>query len=310
VTRNQKTEALSDEKLRELILAAGYPLEMRLFHQLWDAGFSPVHGHRVSVGEETREIDLLTQRTEGIATKGQFCLRMLIEAKKLHAPRCFVGFLGDQPNVFELAMGRAHVSGSPSWNIGHGGGTVPSYAGESGYLGALKPLCLVPYCVQWGSVCERKQGRLELAHDDTIHDDLEKTVRATLGLELEITNLINSRDTIEPFPLQMIHFPMLVLDTPTLYLYDVRNDALTRATWLILRVNLELDGRMATRFVDIVTESSLETVLTAHQEALKKLHWILMNDHTSIVSAGRAERDRRAVMPVAFMIPGRSTRGI
>ncbi len=282
-------KALNDEELTTLILASGYPLELRLFHALTDAGMSPIHGHRIALGAETKEIDLITSlcvRERQGNDLGEIGLSLLIAAKKLHAPMCFVGFPGERPDDADEGLQRATFAGSPSWDVNR---DVPTFVSSpTGYAEALQPLCSPPLCVQWGAVCKQKD-RLELMQYHPIYDDMLTLARAALTMDADVTNAAVSQMESHPFPLNRLHLPTLILDTPTLYAYDVKGAKLLRTDSLVVRFKFEDSGRMATRNIDVITADSLPEFLTTHEDILARLRDVFVREFPEIALLAHAE---------------------
>lgn len=288
--KNKPSGPVTDAELVQIITASGFPLEFRLFHKLTDEGMDPIYGHRFSVGDETKEVDLLASVGEFVTQNERIIdirLSSLMAAKKLHAPACVVGFLGEQPTTSEYRLGRVRIAGLPSFNIGFGGGSTPPYVSEpGGFAEAIDPMCDVPVCVQWGSVTE-KSNRRELDHPAPIFEDFEILVSASINLERELTEVMLSSDSGYR---QVIYVPVLILDTPDLILYDVKQNQLSRVGWFVLKLNLEFEGRMVSRYIDVITETHFPKYIEKLKEAHARLRTVIGREFSNIVMLGYAER--------------------
>lgn len=268
-------QPLTREELIEVIESSGYPLEVRLFHMLGASGFHPTLGMRFSTADgPSPEVDLVggdSVREPMLGQKrAELRLALALEAKKFHEPKRFVGFVGQRPSEFEFGMMRLRVSGLPSWNTLREGGAMPPFAGEGkALLSTLAPLLTVPLCVQWGVVLRPSGSRNfpMLEHEQPFWSSMQSLVTTVAAVERDASNFFTEKTDAE-FRNMSVWLPAIVIDTPSLHVYNVANGALEDVDWLTLRLMLDINGELSVRTVDVVTERGISNYLDRCKDVL------------------------------------------
>jgi hypothetical protein len=272
-----------------LIRQSGYPLEVDLFHVLHQRGADPTHSFVLRSPEiaEARELDVIGrfhvqhQYQEGnLLPTARLDLMLMIEAKNWAPHRVFVGFVGNELTPHEMLIRRTRISGTPTFNVTPEGGTVHGFVLAFGE--ALSPLNDAPLCMQWGSTGEK--GVLE--HDDQTFKGIQTAVTAAVLLGRDhCAFLTTGRD---PTVRMEILQPVLVVDTPKLYLFDVRSDKLTETDRLMIEVSVELPSGPSYRLVDVVTRKGFERYLDACERCMANLQPVLEREIYDVALAHAA----------------------
>jgi len=250
------------QAIRRLIQTSGYPLELDLFHELHERGADPVHSFRIPfTKEDIREIDLIGRHTareqfdEGNQRPtATFTLLHVVEAKSWNPARVFIGFVGENPTAHELLIQRTRIAGSPTFNVLHDGGAVPEFVLEFG-----APMSLLndaPMCMQWGAT---GPGGGPLNHDEATYEALTMAIEASIWFGKDHSTFL--RTARDPSPMMEVVLPVLVIDTPTLYIFDVRSGVLTQTERLVIRMMWTLRDGVSGRLVDVVTRKGFSQYL-------------------------------------------------
>jgi len=303
---------LTHQDIKYAINASGYPLEVELFHYLAKEGLDPILGFRTALvdGGPTKEIDLITHLGKHTVEDGLFAsvaVRTYIGVRRLHAPSAFIGVVGAPPTPHEYRVTRTHFSTalpSAGYLAGLGdGGLMQLLHGGSRPNDWMDPLIEAPACVHW-AVVERTKDGPWAGGDKQIWEDIDLVVRASHHMGREAAEYrVSQPHARSAFPSPDIRydFVMLLLDTPSLYLYDPQTSALSECQWLALHRLFEVgSNQLASRVVDIVTKPGLAQYIAALKQVVPAISERLY-PHLRTLQAGAAEQfrlwDQRTAAP-------------
>jgi hypothetical protein len=284
---------MSVRHIRQALEASGYPLEVRLFAELASLRVEPGLGLLVSVsdGGPLREVDLTARLhrfgTSTVVRDGETQhrslrveRRLLIGVKKLQKPRRFVGIEGNQPNPLSRRNLRGQILGGlPSRGVSE----VVARTGveelllQTGFGSLLDVGVNVPTCVHWAITRWRRREKEMEPYADSGQDatgdryfkDLETTCLAAFALSQAVT--MESLDPDRMLHAMVVSYqPVLVIDTPELYLYDPTTKKLRRTDWLTLQRGFKVPGleRAVHWMIDVLTPKAVARYIAATRTAL------------------------------------------
>jgi hypothetical protein len=305
---------ITESDVRAAIEAAGYPLEVKLFHEFAVNEMDPVLGHRMRVRDDTgsgdptsREIDLLASVRTSIVGDGQvsaFNVTAVIDAKLLHEPARFVAVVGDQPSEHERRVARSYFFGRPSFRVllQDEGSYSDCFIGEAGVADALDPLSAGTFCVHWAIVKREQKNQFEAwaKHDEGFQDAIKTVVEAAVWNERSFSQFsLGLGDNATPVPDLRIYCPTIIVGTPTLYMYDVKDGSISQTDWLMLRMNFDVGGHVVNRVVDIVATGGVPGMI-ARYKAAKELGKATLAQHGNSLRAvvwAQRRRERKSQRP-------------
>lgn len=274
---------LTESEIMAAIQHSGFPLEIRLLQAFQDAGFDPTIGMRFipGEGEKSAEVDLMARcRAPLTEYKGQVYLTALIEAKQLGQRVNFVGIRWKQPDAHSMRAMRIRFSGVPTCqvlaNSSSSGKLVQlMLGGDDPIARALDPLNEPNVCPHWAYARETKpnspNSHIEARKEDDARESFAKLVRVTTWLERDNASFLASRAGKSPTLRLQILAPTIILATPHLYLYDPVTQTLEKTDSLILQEMHEFGGTVHARYIDVVTESALPTLMDRYRRVVKGL---------------------------------------
>jgi hypothetical protein len=304
---------LTDPELIKVIQASGYPLEMALYEQFDKAGMDPALGLIMRTSEpngttaSTHEIDLMA-RVGKPKILGQLIasatVTAWIDAKQPPAPSHFVGILGVQPNQHERRANRSIFEGCPSFQVlEREEPNTQLFLGSGGLSEALDPLSdNAPLCVHWGIAKPDGNGVWKLSgdggqlltgvKDDRFYQSMSKLVAAVVWHERETSEFFeNGVDlNMAPLPGLFVLCPTLIVDTPSLPVYDAKTQAVTHVDWFMLRWGAEINGRVHYRIIDIVTTAGVPAMIARYKKTEEALMAAITKHGHALAEAGRKIR--------------------
>lgn len=284
---------LSDTDLIQVIQGSGYPLEVSLYEQAEQAGMDPSIGLLMRLrdpeGEiaSTHEIDLMA-RVGFHETFGDMPahagVNAWIDAKQLHEPGRFIGILGVQPNQHERRVSRSFYTGCPSFRVlQRVEPNIGLFLSDGGVSEALDALSTAPLCVHWGVAKPDGQGTWKLSgdggplppnvKDDRFYQSMSKLVAAVVWHERDASEFFeNGTDVnLSPLPSLAVQCPTLIIETPSLPLYDAKAKSLTHVDWFMLRWGAEINGNIHCRIIDIVTVKGVPEMIARYKKTEQAL---------------------------------------
>lgn len=260
---------LSKTDITEALRRSGFPLEIRLLQKFHEDGINAMIGTRVipGTGEKSAEVDLMAFYGAHLAEQRGFVrLTALIEAKQLGPRVNFVGFRWKQPEAHAMRFTRTRLSGAPTYGVltnfsGEGSLGQQLLFGDDPIAKALDPLNESTVCPHWAYVRETKQNNIEARKEDDARESFAKLVRVTTWLEREYASSRLTNSGTPPLLSIQLLSPAIVLATENLYLYDPLEEKLETVDSLILQEMHEVGGTVHSRFIDVVTESALPTLM-------------------------------------------------
>ncbi len=288
-----KSGDIKPHEAQAALEAAGYPLEMRLYHHLSRAGFTTRFGERARLdATTTKEIDVVAQLSfsasypeNGHDRRGQLIVQVFVQAKKLH-DACFTGMPGESRGHADARMGRVpRVGGLPSARVVLGQDLKRLLFPPGNLLEPLDRLNDAPWCIQW-SVTKRRPKDNERPylthHDEQVYEDLATLVRATaVRLQSISVRQLEKGLNGDPMPVLVLAMPVLVVETP-LYTYDVATGAIEIVDRLTLDLNVDHGAWVLNQAVEVVTPAGFDRMT----QRWKELHLAM--------SERFGNRDRRA----------------
>lgn len=273
-----------------------------------DAGMEPRIGVRTRVGglEATKELDLLAQATRQVpfVPSGQtetslhirLTLRAVIEAKALDSTSAFVGFRWGEGAGHELRFRRTRFGGAPSVRVLTEFDDADAlFLSDGGLAEALDPLNSGTACVQWAIARRKKDGdgrggpKFFADHDEPYWKGLDTIVRASSARLREHCRALRSGETSVSLTSEI---PMLVIATPTLYVFDAVAETLAEVDHLILTRQFEVDGEIVDALVDVVSEGGVPRMIERYKQAAEALATRVAPRAHEIVAAAASQRAR------------------
>jgi len=318
--KSDPNKEISDTELLEAIEASGYPLELSLYQEFQAAGMDPTLGARLrsrSPGSEqsTHEIDLMVRvhhaeaHPEG-GYASSLLLTGLIDAKKLHAPARFIGLVGEQPTTHEFRVSRSYFSGCPSFRVlsDRAENYSDLFIGEGGLSRGFDPLNDGKFCVHWGIAKRDGNGVATVRGDGSKESNtpsafkeerywqsMANLVACTVWHEREGSRFMESADLdAGPMPRIDLCFPTLIVDTPSLEIYDPSTKKLEHVDWFILRTSFEVEGEVHTRLIDIVTTAGVPAMVKRYKDAAALMLEAADRNGPALRGVGLAHRMRAA----------------
>jgi hypothetical protein len=291
-------DPLSESEIRDGLNASGYPLEIRLLKAFSDGGMDPIIGFRVNDGEgSSREIDILANFTHafgiGDGKVVNLQLRLLVEAKSLEPGAAFVGFPWQRPSDHNLRVNRMHFGGMPSNRavpeLDRDGDVI---LGPGGLSDAFDAMNAAPVCVQWAVARRTKAGseqRTVASHDASFWEGIDGVVRSSHDMMVDHSMC---RWPAEAH-LMLFEMPVLVVATPTLWLYDAvapQKAPLASTPSLILARTFELPDRTEHRLVDVVTEVGVPSFIEACRKTFEDLKARVSTHAEALVQIAKKQR--------------------
>jgi hypothetical protein len=312
---------LTDVELIKVIQASGYPLEMALYDEFEQAGMDPALGliMRTSAPNgtttTTHEIDLMARLGKPkilgklIATAS---VTAWIDAKQLPMLAHFVGILGVQPNPHERRVNRSIYSGCPSFQVlEREEPNTQLFIGPGGFSETLDPLSdNAPLCVHWGIAKPDGSGQnWKLSgdggalpagvKDDRFYQSMSKLVAAVVWHERETSEYFENGVDVNmvPLPALFVLCPTLIVDTPTLPVYDAKTQTITHVDWFMLRWGAEINGKVHYRIIDIVTRAGVQGMIARYKKTEEALAAAIAKHGNALAEAGRAIRGAKLRSP-------------
>jgi hypothetical protein len=308
----------------KIIQASGYPLEMALYDQFEQAGMDPSLGLIMRLRDpggdatSTHEIDL-TARVGHNNTSGQFLAHAgataWIDAKQLHEPARLVGILGVQPTQHERRANRSIYEGCPSFQVlDRQEPNTTLFLGAGGFSEALDPLSDAPLCVHWGIAKPDANGQnWKLGgdggalppgvRDDRFYQSMSKLVAAVVWHERDTSEFFENGvdQNMSPMPSLAINCPTLIVDTPSLPLYEVKAQSIKHVDWFMLRWGAEINGKIHYRVIDIVTTAGVPAMIARYKKTAEALKEALTKHQHAFRAAGMNVRSESRRGP--FKVP-------
>jgi hypothetical protein len=277
-----KLGPLTHDEIKNALEKSGYPFELKLFDAFCKAGMTPALGarfhSRASKEDEasSHEIDIIARvdtHQVGFGQHSRASALALIDAKKLHEPSCLVGLLGVQPTQHERRVMRSFFYGCPSFRVmtGRQEDYGHLFIGQEGVSESLDPLSAGPLCAHWARVRREPNGNIKAGGDGPEQDGYWQTIRTLV--EVALWNERQSSEhahslgvDVGPLPELNVYCPTLIVETPTLYLYQPLTGELTETNWFMLNVSLEVAGSIHNRVVDVVSASGVSEMIERYKE--------------------------------------------
>lgn len=320
--RSPPPAPLTDAELIKIIQASGYPLEMALHDEFERAGMDPALGLIMRTSEpngtttSTHEIDLMARvgkpkiLGEVVATA---TVTAWIDAKQPPAPSHFVGILGVQPTQHERRVSRAVFEGCPSFQVlEREEPNTQLFLGPGGLSEALDPLSdNAPLCVHWGIAKPDAQGKnWKLSgdggqlpagvKDDRFYQSMSKLVAAVVWHERETSEFFENGVDVNmvPLPGLFVLCPTLIVDTPSLPVYDAKTQTVTHVDWFMLRWGAEINGKVHYRIIDIVTKAGVPDMIARYKKTEEALLAAITEQGRVLAKAGRKIRASKLNTPL------------
>lgn len=295
---------LDENDIKAALEASGYPVEMKLAQLLAASGWSPVQGHLCKVADDDsrREIDLLASRSrhlrgalvDGTYESVDYSIRLMMGVKKLHQPSWFVGILGEQLDRMNRRNLRIQaLGGLPSHAVIRAVDTslLPSMLITDDQLGCAFDFDEgVPLCSHY-AIARRKAktfepwadgGSDEPGKGERYYDDIRTTSLARFFEARDWAAFLLTRRPKNMAYLS-VHQPVLVIETPRLYVYEPITGTLRPTDRLALRTMFEAVRGLppVPGIVDVMTPAGvhgyLEDVARCQDAAAEKVDVSLFN---------------------------------
>lgn len=254
--------------------------------------------------EATRELDLLASLTEHapFVPSGhdqplhniRVTLRAVVEAKAFEPGAAFVGFPFARPTEHELGVQRSRFGGWPAV------ATLPTFeegvglaVEPGGFAEAMAPLNEGHVCVQWAIARRgKKEGDPPGAqHEDAFWKGMDVVVRAAHARMASACHFIASRGSTHA-PLLVAELPVLVVATPSLWVFDVNADTLVPVDHIMLSRYFEVAGENVPALVDVVTEHGVPALIDRYRRAMTNLKATTTTNARLIQVAADLQRNR------------------
>lgn len=294
---------LSQEEIRRAISSSGYPLEVEIYHYLVSAGLHPSIGFRTPLvdGGPTKELDLIARISANHVESGMVtsvAFRSYLAVKRLQEPSVFVGILGARPTPHDHRVLRTYYStGTPSSGYLDGlgdGGLMQMLHGGSGPHDWMDPLLELPICVHW-AVVERRNQEPWAAGDKLIWEDIDLVVRGSHYMARATAEHRVSQPAARmasPLPDIRYDYATVVIDAPTLYLYDPQTRELQSCDWLVLHRMFEVgNGELASRAVDILTRHGLARYVETMKKVVPAIAGRIFENSRALQEGARQQYD-------------------
>lgn len=302
----RRTERLDDDELKRVINASGYPFEGSLFHQFRKAGFQCAHSLRVPLGVESTELDLLASRRDYIRRDdgrigAQIQVNIVVEAKRFHPPKEFIGFKSaERPR--NVRMGdSARFAGSPSVGILEYGGTIDWAVG---LVPALEPMLKGAWCGQWAAVEETNGGKLVANRPSNLSTSLRQLLLGT-----EMLRQQTSEAWLEPraaaTPVIAVFLPALVLDVEDLRAFNTEDGGVSSHGWLSLAESVDTPMGVRHYQYDAVARSSLELYMASANEVFEGILAATRSALEEVTAACKSHREAYESWLLGQMARGR-----
>jgi hypothetical protein len=301
-TRINPSEPLTHADIQEAIEASEYPFELELFQALTNASLNPVLGFhtRVTEGGEIREIDLLASLNENITIAPRSCdvsMRLLIAAKKLHTPQQFVGIAGEAQSAHSVGVARTYyAAGIPSQGLIHDlpdNGIMQILHGPDGFGETMSRFVDGPVCAHWAIATRKNDGKPWASGNEPVWQDFDTLVRAATLMAREYTaHRLQRGAKVSPFPSLHFSFPMLIIDTPHLFLYHPSTKKLEPTQWLVLHRMFDVgNGDVVTRSVDIVARSGIDAMIERFRDTAPALRACMERHYQHLESIAHTQKE-------------------
>jgi hypothetical protein len=293
---------------------SGYPFEMALHQQFQAAGMDGGANLRVHVTDDrTVEVDFMASAIRDVTHPGHGIrtgVTAVVEAKRFHPPKEFVGFLAEPLSEHQRQIARCRVSGAPTWNVLHDGGVVPPWVQR--LLPTCDPLIGADWCSQWGDLQEAK-GKPEkpdrparIMHCDDTWNHITRVIDAAQVMAVESSRLflgypamVENRQT----RIGLI-FPVLAIDVPWLYVYDGTNKRLRRSKWIVLQQMIDIRGEVRSRLVDVVCPAGVPLLIAAYQKAAAQMMEVVEKEDVSAIAKKQSNDLARGKVDTDLIYPG------
>jgi hypothetical protein len=281
----ERRKPISDTELTAALEASGFPLELKLFHQFAAAGMDPVLGHRLRVREpvegkpSSHEVDLMARvdaSLPGIEYSPHAAAIALIDAKKLHDPARFVGIVGEAPTLIERRVMRSFFFGCPSFRVTTGRQEAYGhlFIGDGGFSESLDLLTGGPVCAHWTIVKREKDE--DGGYPARTNGDGKEQNRYYQAMHTLVSMAVwNERESSEhsaglrpdtrPLPQIMVYCPTLIVDTPSLCMYDPKTGQLEQVDRLMIRMMYDVDNAVHSRIVDVVSTGGVAAMIERYK---------------------------------------------
>lgn len=262
---------LTEADIITALEGSGYPFELKLYRQFAKADMDPTLGQRFMMrdpsepgdGLASREMDLLARWHRSAPMNGYSVgaiTTLVMEAKKVHDPIRIIGILGPKPEDHQHAAWRARFHGCPSYGVLPGSERYSEvFLHRDGVASCLTPLLSGHFCAHWAAARRKKGTYQPFAAGETgdedarLHDSLHTLAALTRRLEVEASQYLHGVGVdVNPLPSLGLYLPTLIIDTPTLYTYDVDNRVLAKTNWFTLAKSYDVHGQIVHRLIDVV----------------------------------------------------------
>jgi hypothetical protein len=294
-TKDLSRAPLSEEEIKGAIEASGYPLEVVVWKEFLEAKFNADLGVRMQVREAstgtfTADVDVVaslslsvaraadgeeeaatrTSQVRWIKSLGRVEVGALVQCKKLHKPRRFAGIVPvTQPSPSQQRAYRARIGGVPHFGVfDEQPVSYGKFFLQSSEFGAALDVLQSPVvCVHSALVSRDGKHNPKADRDHGVWSDLETLALAEDHAARELTlTILEAKDTVA-LPAMRLLVPVLVLDTPTLVVYNPLATSLSQFDRFTLRHASEIRGKAASRYIEVTTLAALPSLI----EQLRKV---------------------------------------